>query len=272
MKSKYSYLTCICAVALCASVVAQTNETTQAVDAVQTTQAVAAVETVQTEQPMPEAAKPDKWNFAVSIYGLAPAMSGDVTVKGIPASIDVDFDQIWDNLDSCAMGSARISRGRWTLMADLLYMGLEGTSKRGINVEFEQWLVSGAVGFELSKHVELLAGLAYNNLHAELSGGPLATNPSGTQEWVDPFVGADVNLPLTKSLSLHARGDVGGFGVGSDLTYQVFPYVSWRFAQWGSLQAGYRWLYADYEDGTGTSKFSYDVTTQGPQFGITAHF
>lgn len=212
----------------------------------------------------------DKWNFDVSIYGLAPAMSGDVTVKGIPASMEVDFDTIWDNLDSCFMGSARISRGRWFLLADLLYMGLEATSTRGIDVEFEQWLASGAVGFELGERVELLAGVAYNNLNAELSGGPLGRNPSGTQEWLDPFVGTDVNLPLTEKLSLHARADVGGFGVGSDLTYQVFPYASWRFAQWGSLQAGYRWLYADYEDsGEG---FAYDVTTQGPQLGITGHF
>jgi hypothetical protein len=216
--------------------------------------------------------KENKWNFDVSIYGLAPAMSGDVTVKGKPISMDVDFDKIWDNLDSCAMGSARIGHGRWFVLADLLYMGLEGTSKRGINVEFEQWLASGAVGFELSKQVDLLAGVAYNNLNAELSGGGLGINPSGTQEWVDPFVGTDVNLPLSEKLSLHARADVGGFGVGSDLTYQVFPYVSWRFAEWGSLQAGYRWLYADYEEGSGTSKFSYDVTTQGPQLGITAHF
>ena len=182
----------------------------------------------------------------------------------------VDFDTIWDNLDSCAMGSVRISRGRLFLLADLLYMGLEATSKRGgIDVEFEQWLASGAVGFELSKHIDLLAGLSYNNLHAELSG-PLGINPSGTQEWVDPFVGTDVNLPLTEKLSLHARADVGGFGVGPDLTWQVFPYASWRFAQWGSLQAGYRWLYADYEDRD--EGFAYDVTTQGPQFGITGHF
>jgi hypothetical protein len=28
----------------------------------------------------------------------------------------------------------------------------------------------------------------------------------------------------------------------------------------------------DYEDGSGTEQFNYDVLTQGPQVGITAHF
>jgi hypothetical protein len=256
-----------CLLAWGGSAMAQTNDAVSSVAAGET------APPIETAEPIPmTGTKSDAWNFAVSIYGLAPAMSGDVTVKGIPASLDVDFEKIWDNLDSCAMGTARISRGRWFLLADLLYMGLEGDSKRGIKVEFEQWLVSGAVGFELSKQIELLAGISYNKLHAELSGGPLGINPSDTQEWLDPFLGTDVSLPLTTKLSLHARADIGGFGVGADLTCQVFPYASWRFAQWGSLQAGYRWLYADYEDGSGTSQFGYDVLTQGPQLGITAHF
>ncbi len=271
MQAKWNGLAIICGFGLGMSAAAQTEPAAQPVPT---------PETVQAEPPIPvAAAKPGKWTFDVSIYGLAPAMSGDVTVKGIPVSMEVDFDQIWDNLDSCAMGSVRIGRGRWALLGDLLYMGLEGSADwqgplqtHKIDVEFEQWLASVAVGFQATKQVELLAGMNYNNMNAEISGGPLGNNPSGTQEWFDPFVGTDVNLPLTESLSLHARADVGGFGVGSDLTWQAFPYASWRFAPWGSLQAGYRWLYADYEDGSGTSKFGYDVTTQGPQLGITGHF
>jgi hypothetical protein len=68
------------------------------------------------------------------------------------------------------------------------------------------------------------------------------------------------------------RGDGGGFGVGSDLTWQAFPYFGWQFAKWGSLQAGYRWLYMDYETGSGTRQFKYDMLNQGPQLGFTLHF
>ena len=101
---------------------------------------------------------------------------------------------------------------------------------------------------------------------------PTERTRSGTQDWWDPIVGANLGLPLGKNFSLDLRSDVGGFGVGSDFTWQVFPYLNWRFAEWGSLQAGYRWLYMDYETGSGASRFKYDMLNQGPQIGFTFHF
>ena len=101
---------------------------------------------------------------------------------------------------------------------------------------------------------------------------PTERSRSGTQDWWDPIVGASLTLPLGKHFSFSVRGDIGGFGVGSDFTWQAFPYFSWQFAQWGSLQAGYRWLYMDYETGSGTSHFRYDRLNQGPQLGITFSF
>jgi len=215
--------------------------------------------------------KENKWSLDLSLYGMGAAMSGDVTVKGIPAGVDLDFDKIWDNLDSAGMGTVRIGYGKWALNTDVIYMGLEG-SKGSLDVELDQWMVEPTVSFRPSPVFELLAGARYNNMSAEISGGPFGLNPSGTQDWWDPIVGAVVNLPLTERLSINARGDVGGFGVGSDLTWQAFPYLSWQFAQWGSIQAGYRWMYIDYEDGSGTGKFSYDMLIQGPQLGFTLSF
>lgn len=85
-------------------------------------------------------------------------------------------------------------------------------------------------------------------------------------------MGANLSLPLAEKWRLNVRGDIGGFGVGSDLTWQAFPYVNWQFAKWSSLQAGYRWLYTDYETGSGTNEFCYDVLSEGFQVGLTVHF
>jgi hypothetical protein len=73
-------------------------------------------------------------------------------------------------------------------------------------------------------------------------------------------------------LAFAGRFDVGGFGVGSDLTWQAFPYLDWSLAKSTSLQLGYRWLATDYEAGSGSSLFRYDVLVQGPQVGLTFHF
>ncbi len=88
----------------------------------------------------------------------------------------------------------------------------------------------------------------------------------------NPLLGANLALPQGKGFSPNIRGDTGGFGVASDLTWQAFPYVSWRFTKSSSLQLGYRWRYMDYETGSGHDRFKYDVLNQGPQLGVTFTF
>ena len=86
-----------------------------------------------------------------------------------------------------------------------------------------------------------------------------------------PYCGRQFTLPLGKGFSLNLRGDIGGFGVGSDLAWQVYPYLDWQFAKWASLQP-VRWLDMDYETGSGASRFKYDMLNQGAQIGFTFHF
>jgi hypothetical protein len=212
----------------------------------------------------------NKWSCDVTLYGLAAGMSGDVTVRGVPADLNVGFDDIVENLEFGAMGKIRLGYDRWAFTTDVVYMGL-GASKNGVSMDFDQWVVEPSLSYRVTKSIELLAGARYNNLSGQITG-PFGRIPSGTQEWWDPIVGADVGLPLGKSFRFNLRGDVGGFGVGSDVAWQVFPYVGWQFAAWGSLQAGYRWVYADYETGSGASLFRYDMLTQGAQIGVTFHF
>jgi hypothetical protein len=217
------------------------------------------------------AAETNKWTFDVSLYGLAAGMSGDVGIGPVNADVDFGFDKVWDNLDFAMMGKMRVGYERWALNADVVYMDL-GASKNGVTVDMKQWMVEPSLSYTVCKGFEALAGVRYNNLNAEISGGPLGRNPSGTQDWWDPIVGANLSLPLGKKFSFSVRGDIGGFGVGSDLTWQAFPYFGWQFAKWGSLQLGYRWLYMNYETGSGASRFKYDMLIQGPQLGFTFHF
>jgi hypothetical protein len=220
--------------------------------------------------PAARAAEPNKWTFDMSLYGLAAGMSGDVGIGPVNAEVDFGFDKVWDNLEFAAMGMVRVGYDRWALTTDVVFMGLQ-SSKDGVTVEMDQWMVEPTVSYRVSKYFEPLAGARYNNLSGEIRG-PLGRNPGGTQDWWDPIVGANLGLPLGKNFSLNLRGDLGGFGVGSDFTWQAFPYLNWRFTQWGSLQAGYRWLYMDYETGSDASRFKYDMLNQGPQIGITFQF
>jgi len=213
----------------------------------------------------------DGWRCDWTIYGLAAGMSGDVTLRGVEADIDVPFDVILENLEFGAMTSLRVGKGRWAGTVDVIYMGL-GTTKRSVTVEMDQWCVEPTVSYRVHPAVELLGGVRYNSLEGKISG-PAGNDPGQTEDWIDPIVGAHLALPIGgPSLLAHFRGDVGGFGIGSELTWQAFPYLTWRFAGWGSAQGGYRWVDNDYESGSGSDEFVYDVMTQGPQLGLAFHF
>ncbi len=225
--------------------------------------------------PLPVgAAETNEWTFDLSLYGLTLGMSGDLGIGPVTADLDVGFEDVLNNLEFGIMGSTRVGYGPWALRIEGLYMGLQA-SKNGVTAELDQWMVEPTISYGVSRYFEPFIGFRYNNLSGELRGPevlPTPRIPTGTQDWWDPIVGADLGLPLSKAFALKLRGDIGGFGVGSDLTWQVFPYLDWRFARWGSLQVGYRWLYMDYETGSGASRFKYDILNQGAQLGFTFHF
>ena len=221
--------------------------------------------------PALRAEEPSQWRFEVTPYALMPGIFGDISIGRVNAPVDVSFDTIWHNLEFTAMGTVGVGYGRWAFTTDVVYLGAGGSNDRG-GLDFEQWMVEPTLSYAVCKGIEVLAGARYNNLSAEITGGPLGRNPSATQAWWDPLVGANLSLPLGRNFSVNLRGDIGGFGVNSDLTWQAYPFLGWQFAKWGSLQAGYRFYSIDYETGSGSSRFKYDVLYRGPQLGVTFSF
>ena len=217
-----------------------------------------------------QADETNQWTFAVTPYAFMPGIFGNIGIGRVNAPVDVSFDKIWHNLEFTAMGSVRLGYARWALTTDVIYLGVGGT-KGALDLDFDQWMVEPNLSYTVCKGFEVLAGARYNNLRAEING-PLGRSPSGTQAWWDPIVGARLRLPLGKTFSFNVQGDIGGFGVGSDLTWQAYPYFGWQFAKWGSIQAGYRFLYLDYKNDGGSRPFKYDATYRGPQLEITFTF
>jgi hypothetical protein len=93
-----------------------------------------------------------------------------------------------------------------------------------------------------------------------------------SKDWIDPIIGARFRADLSKKFSLAVRGDIGGFSVGSDFTWNASAILGYHFSQTVSAWLGYRALGVDYESGSGFSKFKYDVIMQGPIVGLGFHF
>jgi hypothetical protein len=213
------------------------------------------------------------WNVDTSLNLFAAGLSGDVTARGIPAKVDASFGDVLENLEAGAAGRVTVGYDRWSLSTEFSYMKL-GVSVPAASVELKQWLVEPSLGYQFCESFQGFVGARYNNISGDVTfNGPAGRVATGTQEWWDPIIGAQTRLPLVgQKLSVDGRFDIGGFGVSSDLTWQAYPYLNWRFAKWGSAQIGYRWLGTDYETGSGANKFQYHVLVQGPQLGVTIHF
>ncbi len=212
----------------------------------------------------------DAWTVELSIYMLGAAMDGTIGIAGAEADIDVSFEDVLENLKMGGMGSVRASRGLWAFATEVIYMGLGG-SKGPFDADVDQWMVEPSASFRVSDRFETIVGVRYMNLSTEIRG-PFGRNPSGTVDWWDPFIGARMMLPMGDEWTFNLRGDIGGFGVGADWAWQIFPFLSWQFGERASLQAGFRWLSADYDEGSGLDQFRYDVVTSGPQAGVRFRF
>jgi len=85
--------------------------------------------------------------------------------------------------------------------------------------------------------------------------------------WFDPYVGLHTRYNFNKTLYTAVRGEVGGFGVGADLMWQVEAVLGINLTRNIFSEIGYRALAADFEK----DNFTFDIVLHGPQIttGIT---
>ena len=144
----------------------------------------------------------------------------------------------------------------------------------GFAYRFENKL-AGASALQFDPYVAVRYTYLKQELKFKGSAGPLGgpgTLYGGNESWFDPIVGLRVAFLINQAWALAARGEVGGFGVGSELTWSALVGVDWRVASWGSVKLGYKWYYLDYKTGSGSNEFAFDGTMHGPWLGFTFHF
>ena len=70
--------------------------------------------------------------------------------------------------------------------------------------------------------------------------------------------------------------DIGGFDIGSRISWQALAAYSFDIGRTGSVNwadvVGYRALYVDYSQGSGSSLFEMNLLQHGPLFGVSARF
>jgi hypothetical protein len=90
---------------------------------------------------------------------------------------------------------------------------------------------------------------------------------SRQDDWFDPYVGLRTRYNFNKTLYTAVRGEIGGFGVGADLMWEVEGVLGINLTRSIFTELGYRALGGNFEE----NSFRFDTVMHGPQIttGIT---
>jgi hypothetical protein len=102
---------------------------------------------------------------------------------------------------------------------------------------------------------------------------PFSLEPA--TDLVDPILGGRVLLWPAERIHLALWGDFGGFGAGTDFTWQLKGLAGYSFCMFGldsSVIAGYRSLHVEQEFEEGSEKVETEFTLHGPVVGLICRF
>lgn len=220
-----------------------------------------------------------RWHNTVEIYLMGPNLDGSVGLGPVDGDVDVDPGTIFEALDGAFLGSYVGEAERWGVLADLAYMDLKagGTGPLGLvdyDVNVKQ-TIFGLVGlYRLTDTLQLTFGGRYvdvtNRLNLKGPGGERGVKAS--ENWIDPTVGLRYVAPLGEKWVFNGMADIGGAGVGSDLTWLLSANIAYRITGRTQFYAGYRYIYFDYEDGEGRDRFKFDMAQHGFLAGFRFEF
>ncbi len=222
--------------------------------------------------------KDGKWKYTLQPYIMFPNLNGTVGLSDLPdADVKANPGDVFSHLKIGAMLYFEAYNDKWAFSSDVLYMNLKKNVEGNKLVNYGEatskqlaWEVAGMR--KVIPWLELGAGLRLNSLNAGLninvnSGvGGQTTNKvySGTKTWVDPILVTRIKIPSKGRLSAQLRTDIGGFGIGSKFCWQAQLDGNYRVSKLLDIGLGYRFIGVNYDKGSGTERFLYNVDTFGP--------
>lgn len=221
------------------------------------------------------------WHFRVAPYLWLTSVSGSVGAGPLSADANLSATNALSKLTFGAMVLTEIGYNRWSLENDVIYAQFQ-TSKETpgplfgqLNSTLNQFQWTSLLGYRVVEterfSFDLQAGFRMMSLglDLELTPGLLeGRSRSFSRTWIDPAMGFRSRAYLTDWLFVVARGDIGGFGANSELTWQAFAGLGAQMSRWAAFVVGYRAIGYDYNQ----ADFSYEVTTYGPVAGFEFRF
>ena len=226
----------------------------------------------------------DDWQFDAALYLWGGGIGG--TTSG-GDDIDISLSDLLDNLDMAFMGLMQAHKGKWTLLADVVYLKVsnEQTStaniidrpvKAKLDFSMKSWIVSAAAAYAIREtdrtRLDVLAGGRYLYMDTGLDFSISAGGPYGpwrqkvadSAHFVDGIVGLRGRTELSEKWYLTYYADIGAGD--SDLTWQLLAGFNYRFSKVDAA-FGYRYLKWKFSD-----EILDELDVNGPYAGVRFSF
>lgn len=229
-------------------------------------------------------ASPDRdFSVIVAPYVWIPNVAGDIRLgaQGIP--LDLDAGDLLDVFEFGGLirGEVRHKSG-WGLSVDYIFADL-GTGVDIVVGDVDADIDAGILEIAAIRRfesgadaIDIYAGIRRWDADVDLVVDTFFFDGNITtgDQWTDPMVGVRYLHPLSERWRLIAQGDIGGFGVGSDFSWNAALGVSLAISDRSQIQIVYRTLNVDRESpGIGASSpVDLDLTIQGPLIGFASRF
>ena len=172
--------------------------------------------------------------------------------------------------------------------------------KGSAQLDYEQTIIQSGIAYEIARWqstpgsftaLDLMGSARYWNQDVDLSlhltgtltvdlrelglqlqrSRRVAIARSGELEWVDPVVGARIRHQIAPGKELRLLGDVGGFGAGSEFSWQAVATYGFDVDCLGTplhTVIGYRALAVDFSEDGRIGKNALNVVQHGPVVGV----
>lgn len=219
------------------------------------------------------------WHLIVSPYLWFPGVHGTLGSGERTASVHASVGDLLSHFRIGLMGTADLRHKRLLLPVDMIWIRLgddkalpfPGFGQSSADVRASQFVLTSKIGYRVVDSgvlkIDALTGFRYWHVGQNLQFNPSGAEFSGSLDWVDPLVGGRIQAALSPRVSVTIAGDVGGWGAGSQLDYQVVGLLGYRIKPSWTLQAGYRYLYVNYRSGG----VIFDAATSGVMFGASVN-
>lgn len=230
----------------------------------------------------------DEWEYRLTPYLWFAGLKGDIaTIPPLPAApIDVSPSDAVEDTEVSLMFLFDAKKGRHGINFGLTYSDTRSDEEGippPINLEMQSITKTtiGSLAYQYEVHrdqrsmVDVLAGARYWSIDSTLKFSKGLGILDGRrikhdESWFDPAVGIKGITYLGSSSKYYVSGSagLGGFGVGSDMFYDLNINLGYQLTDSIGTALGYRMFDVDYEEGD----FLYDARQHGFLLSLTWKF